>query len=462
MYATRSVTKRQTQSPFEVTKTRTENVETQNTPIGTGLLQGNTPVDSPVHHTRSVTKRQTKIHLGTIKARTENSNTTEAVETTGDAAPGKIIEVITPKNDRDEERTTRDRRVTRSSSKKPDTATDETFQSGNGQIIVKSTEKTTKVTATKTPTVDRDSPDYRMPVKRGPDNPMGLTPGFSPYPNREVPASEACGDVYRILAAIHGKVEQPKKMPKASLEKAGCGEVPCVLDALLRTLISGNTLMAMADQAIRNMVQEYGLREHGSGAGSINWENVASEPEEKLAQVIKVSGNGNQKAKNIKLILDMVALEMAQMARENNGMGGKREVAFPETLNLDHMHTLTKDEAMAKLVRYPGIGIKSAACVALFCLRKPCFAVDTHVHRFCRWLGWVPEKANVEDCFKHCDVKVPDHLKYGLHQLFIRHGQQCFKCRKATRPGTKEWREAPECPLEHLLDRGKGDARGYD
>jgi hypothetical protein len=52
---------------------------------------------------------------------------------------------------------------------------------------------------------------------------------------------------------------------------------------------------------------------------------------------------------------------------------------------------------------------------------------------------------------------VPDHLKYGLHQLFIRHGQQCFKCRKNTKPGTKAWENALECPLEHLLDRSKGN-----
>ncbi|KAK1782738.1 DNA glycosylase [Copromyces sp. CBS 386.78] len=458
MYLTRSVTKRQSQTPFEVTKTRTEELKKQKTPISTGPLQATTPVDAPVHHTRSVTKRQTTIHVGNVKPRTENANTTEAVEVTAAVAPENAVEATTPNKDRDEERTAQDRRVTRSSSKKPVTDTEATQKSTptKEQKIVKTIKKTTKATATKTPTVDRDSPDYRVAVKRGPDNPMGLTPGFSPYPNRGIPTPEACEKVYRILAAMHGKVEQPKTTPKASLEKAGCGEVPCVLDALLRTLISGNTLMAMADQAIRNLAQEYGLREHGSGAGSINWEKVASEPKEKLAQAIKVSGNGNQKAKNIKLILDIVALEMGQMAREKSvNNGGEREAAFPESLNLDHMHTLTKDEAMAKLVRYPGIGIKSAACVTLFCLRKPCFAVDTHVHRFCRWLGWVPEKANSEDCFRHCDVKVPDHLKYGLHQLFIRHGQQCFKCRKQTRSGTKEWREAPQCPLEHLLDRGK-------
>ncbi|KAK3388832.1 DNA glycosylase [Sordaria brevicollis] len=408
--------------------------------------------DAPTYRTRSVTKRQSQPPLVATNAEVEDVKT------------HKTAEAKPPKNDNHdnhEEHSTRNRRVTRSSSKKLDLESDENLPTGNRETIIKTTAWTTKVATTKSITVDRDSPDYKMPIKRGLDNPMGLAPGFSPYPNREVPTPRACEDVYRILAAMHGNVEQPKEVPKASLEKAGCGEVPCVLDALLRTLISGNTLMAMADKAIQNVVQEYGLREHGSGAGSIDWDKVAKEPVEKLAQAIKVSGNGNQKAKNIKLILESVAAEMARTVskeqKSGNGSNRNKRKTSPseETLNLDHMHNLTKDEAMARFVLYPGIGIKSAACVTLFCLQKPCFAVDTHVHRFCRWLGWVPEKASPEDCFKHCDVKVPDHLKYGLHKLFIRHGQECFRCRKATRPGTKEWMVAPECPLEELLDRGK-------
>lgn len=455
MYRTRGVTKRQSQTPFGAPNAEVEDVKMPETSIGPEPVQVTTPVDIPVYHTRNV-KRRTKAQSPIIKGRAQNTNPEGVVENIIDASLDNTVQAKIPNNDKDEEHSTRNRRVTRSTSTKPDSETDEALQKGTGNIIVKST-KTTKVVATKAPTIDRDSPDYRIPVKRGSNNPLGLTSGFSPYPNREVPTLQACEDVYHILAAMHGKVEQPRKVPKASLERAGCGEVPCVLDALLRTLISGNTMMPMADQAIRNVVQEYGLRNYGSGAGSFNWDKVASEPVEKLAQTIKVSGNGNQKAKNIKSILDMVASEMAQMATtEKDGKGSnKRKVASSETLNLDHMHNLTKDKAMAKLVLYPGIGVKSAACVTLFCLQKPCFAVDTHVHRFCRWLGWVPEKASPEDCFRHCDVKVPDHLKYGLHKLFICHGQECFRCRKATRPGTKEWMRAPDCPLEHLLDRGK-------
>ncbi|EAQ89897.1 hypothetical protein CHGG_06516 [Chaetomium globosum CBS 148.51] len=309
-------------------------------------------------------------------------------------------------------------------------------------------------------------PNFRRIVKRGKDNPYGLTPGFSPYPYRRVPTPEACEEVHRILTEMHDKVTQPKEMPLASLEVAGCGEVPCVLDALLRTLISGNTLMELANTAIQNLVRYYGRGQVGTSAGSINWEKVRLSTHAELTQVIKVAGNGPNRSQHIKRILDMVHeenVQRAKMQRPETEAGQTQAVAEAgktalHLLSLDHMRAMSKDEAMAKFLSYPGIGIKTAACVTLFCLQKPCFAVDTHVHKFCRWLGWVPDKADPDNCFRHGDFMVPDHLKYGLHQLFIRHGQTCFKCKKATKPGTKDWNEAPDCPLEHLLVRSKDEA----
>ncbi|KAH6628611.1 DNA glycosylase [Chaetomium tenue] len=309
-------------------------------------------------------------------------------------------------------------------------------------------------------------PNFRRIVKRGKDNPYGLTPGFSPYPYRRVPTPDACEEVHRILTEMHEKVTQPKEMPLASLEVAGCGEVPCVLDALLRTLISGNTLMELANTAIQNLVRHYGRGQVGTGAGSINWDKVRLSTHAELTQVIKVAGNGPNRSQHIKRILDMVHeenLQRAKMQRPETEAGQAQAVAEAgktahNLLSLDHMRAMSKDEAMAKFLSYPGIGIKTAACVTLFCLQKPCFAVDTHVHKFCRWLGWVPDKADPDNCFRHGDFMVPDHLKYGLHQLFIRHGQTCFKCKKATKPGTKDWNEAPDCPLEHLLVRSKDEA----
>ncbi len=318
-------------------------------------------------------------------------------------------------------------------------------------------------------------PDFKPRVKRGSLNIYGLTIGSSPYPHRSVPTAEDCETVHRILTDLHGEVTQPDKAPVASLEVAGCGEVPSVLDALLRTLISGNTLMARADEAIKRLVEKYGIAKHGTGAGSINWEAVRISSLEELTETIKVAGCAAVKGAHIKAILDMVheenqahaqaasAAALTQKLESNAGLHGKEQedIAIkPQTssstpLSLDYMHGLARDEAMATFLRYPGIGVKTAACVVLFCLRIPCFAVDTHVHKFCQWLGWVPANATELDSYNHGEFKVPDSLKYALHQLFIRHGQRCYKCRKATRPGTQEWSEAPDCPLEHLLNRGK-------
>jgi hypothetical protein len=43
-------------------------------------------------------------------------------------------------------------------------------------------------------------------------------------------------------------------------------------------------------------------------------------------------------------------------------------------------------------------------------------------------------------------------LKYSLHQLFLRHGKTCGRCRANTSAGTKDWDEA-NCPIEHLVSR---------
>ncbi|KAK4177037.1 hypothetical protein QBC36DRAFT_300614 [Triangularia setosa] len=323
----------------------------------------------------------------------------------------------------------------------------------NGNLVSKSLEK---ILVDASQILD---PDYRINVKRGTDNPYGLTPGYSPYPYRRVPTPEACEEVHRILTRMHGEVKQPDRIPAASLEVAGCGEVPCVLDALLRTLISGNTLMAMADAAIKKLGKDVGLRTEGTGAGSINWEKVRVSSHQALVNSIKMSGNGPKKAQHIKLILDKVYEENLEDMKQVGTPEKNEDGTIYDLLSLDYMHAMTKDQAMDKFMSFPGIGIKTAACVSLFCLRMPCFAVDTHVHKFCRWLGWTPVKADPDNVFRHGDFMVPDHLKYGLHQLFIRHGQTCFKCRKMTKPGSKDWNEAPDCPLEHLLDRSKDETK---
>ena len=57
------------------------------------------------------------------------------------------------------------------------------------------------------------------------------------------------------------------------------------------------------------------------------------------------------------------------------------------------------------------------------------FAVDTHVHRIAKWLGWIPPTASLQHACFHLDLRIPNELKYSLHNLLIRHGRSCAECK---------------------------------
>lgn len=322
---------------------------------------------------------------------------------------------------------------------------------------------------------DNDEPKKpKRKARKTKDNPYGLTPGESPYPEWESPSTEQCEEVYRILAEMHDDVQPlpPVTIPAPSLEVAGCGEVPSVLDGLIRTVLSGSTTFDMADKMLQALVKQFGVLQEGVGKGSVDWNNVRTAEYDDVYQQLKPGGLGANKTKSIQTILQMVYEEnmerreaylkeqetgvQADIAGASGKTKGQKDLeilrAEQEMLSLDHMHSMTKDEAMRHFVRYPGVGIKTAACVTLFSLQRPCFAVDTHVFRMSRWLGWVPQKTNEDNTFSHLEVRCPDKLKYGLHQLFIRHGKTCYRCNDKSFMGTGAWDET-KCPLEQLVSR---------
>ncbi|KAI0847626.1 DNA glycosylase [Daldinia vernicosa] len=305
-------------------------------------------------------------------------------------------------------------------------------------------------------------------AKKTKDNQYGLMPpGESPFPQWLAPSAEQCEEVHNLLTKMHGEVKAPKAISAPSLEVMGCGEVPSVLDGLLRTLLSGATRIEHIDITLIPLAEKYGVSKEGVGKESINWNNVRLGSYKDLVDAIHSGGLANIKAKHIKAILDMVYQENAERRKAclqikvdtlagkdaNEQKDAKIQGTDQDDLSLEHLRGLSKHEILKELTKYPGIGVKTAACVILFCFQIPCIAVDTHVYRFSKWLGWVPKNANVTDVFSHLEVHCPDHLKYGLHQLFIRHGQRCGKCSSSTAEGTADWEMLPECPLESLLDR---------
>ncbi|KAL4976453.1 hypothetical protein BDW66DRAFT_159643 [Aspergillus desertorum] len=307
-------------------------------------------------------------------------------------------------------------------------------------------------------------------------NTYGLTPGVTPFPDWNRPTPEECEEVNRLLTSIHGEIVAPTNIPEPSLTVTGCGEVPSVLDALIRTLLSGATTGNNSAMAFNGLVRKFGILNDGIGKGSVNWDAVRRAPVKDVYEAIKSGGLADNKSKNIKAILDMVYKENQERrdilvkGEDAYGDGDKTEsvqqlndkpegekqyeiaCADQNFLSLNHLHGLPTEEAMTELVKYPGIGPKTAACVLLFCLQRPCFAVDTHIFRICKWLNWVPPgRATEITAFSHLEVRIPDHLKYSLHQLFIRHGKSCPRCRAITGQSSAGWERG--CVIDHLVTR---------
>ena len=322
-------------------------------------------------------------------------------------------------------------------------------------------------------------------------------PCSDPYPDWPHPTPIECQVVHDLLMDAfptdqHSRFIQPASVPPPSEFVAGCGEVPTILDALLRTLLSAATSKRNSSSAFQGLVKRFGLQESGPCKGSVDWTAVRHATSEDVFQAIKTGGLAEKKSKSIKAILDMVYLENEERCKahtrviENDDPSAAPEGADPKNtpqmkaeidlfeqdiLTLDYYHLLSKDDALMAMQKYPSIGVKTAACVALFCMQKPCFAVDTHVFRLCRYLGWVPptdeeiapgekKKPKVDEVstFKHCEVRIPENLKYGLHQLFWDHGNHCGRCRAATGETSEGWADA-NCPIEHLVKR-YGEKKG--
>lgn len=151
-----------------------------------------------------------------------------------------------------------------------------------------------------------------------------------------------------------------------------------------------------------------------------------------MVEALKHGGLANKKAKTIQDILGAI--------KAKHGDYSLQHLTSPN---------LSNSEIMQELISYDGVGPKTASCVLLFCLGRDSFAVDTHVYRLTKILGWVPPKADRVLAQAHLDLKVPDELKYGLHVLLIQHGRACSGCKGGESKGEL-------CVLKKYLREKKG------
>lgn len=152
------------------------------------------------------------------------------------------------------------------------------------------------------------------------------------------------------------------------------------------------------------------------------WKSVMNAPAEEIADAIRPAGLANQKSARIKNILQWIF--------DTYG-----------TFDLEFLCDMDPEQVTETFLKLKGVGIKTISVVLMFTCGVDVFPVDTHVHRICRRLGLVGEKATAEKTHYHMQTLVPDGKSYSLHNNFLRLGRTICKAQKP---------KCIECPLNDL------------
>lgn len=188
------------------------------------------------------------------------------------------------------------------------------------------------------------------------------------------------------------------------------------IDELVSTILSQNTNDLNRDRAFEALRRRFPT-----------WEQVRDAPGDEVIDAIRPAGLANQKGPRIQQLL-------AEITAETGG------------LDLSFLAGLPAAESRAWLMRFKGVGPKTAAIVLQFALGVPAFPVDTHIYRVSGRLGLRPSGMSVEAAHDHLAALFPPESYYSLHLNLIRLGRQT--CR-AIRP------QCPTCPLLDLCPTGQ-------
>lgn len=202
------------------------------------------------------------------------------------------------------------------------------------------------------------------------------------------------GSLERLAERLAGSYGRPAPGVGGALP------APDPLDVLIETILSQATSDANSRRAYASLRRRFP-----------DWDDVADAPAAKVAAAIAIGGLAPTKAARIKDII-------ARLRRER----GRATLGF--------LRALTTEDAMKYLEGLPGVGPKTAACVALFALGRGAFPVDTHVARVCGRLGLVPAGTGAARAQALLAPLVPPGAARDLHLRLIEHGRRVCRPRR--------------------------------
>ncbi|MBI2843572.1 MAG: endonuclease III [Armatimonadetes bacterium] len=166
------------------------------------------------------------------------------------------------------------------------------------------------------------------------------------------------------------------------------------LEELVLTILSQNTTSKNCRQAFSSLRQRFP-----------SWEQVRTAHKREIARAIYSGGLSEIKAARIKSIL--------QEIYDARG-----------SLDLSWLADVSTEEARQYLLRFHGVGPKTAACVLLFSLGRPVLPVDTHVYRVSKRLGLIGPRVRAEESHEVLQAMAPESRIYSFHLNMVRHGRE--------------------------------------
>jgi endonuclease-3 len=210
--------------------------------------------------------------------------------------------------------------------------------------------------------------------------------------------------VYAVLTETYGLLElKPRRQP---------------MHELISTILSHRTTHADEETAYHRMWERFG-----------SWEGIRDAPVEELAEAIRTTRWPERKAPQIKAVLATIIAERGEAS-------------------IDFLADLPVEEGMHWLMALPGVGLKTASLVLLFCFAKPILPVDTHVHRVSQRVGLIGPAVNPALAHTLLLALFPADafILFNFHKAALRHGQQiCTFCDP----------DCERCPVLPLCDYGR-------
>lgn len=189
-------------------------------------------------------------------------------------------------------------------------------------------------------------------------------------------------DIYHRLVSEYGT---PPRLVGEKLDP---------ISELIFTILSQNTSDRNRDRAFYSLCSHYK-----------NWDALLKDGINEIAHIIRAGGLGLIKAKRMQSALQEILRQRG-------------------TLDLSFLRQLSINEAKQWLIRLPGIGPKTAACILLFSLDMPAFPVDTHIYRLSQRLGLIQNGVSLKMAHIVLQNMIPDDKIYPMHILMIEHGRK--------------------------------------